>query len=84
MNRTLISRAMRQLARQRWAKPGATNPGRPRSKDRCPCGKYTKHTAAIRKHSCSPPETQSPLMPPAAVSAAAAPPLPYRPSNTGS
>jgi hypothetical protein len=52
MSKSLISRAMRELANRRWAKPGATNSGRPRSSDRCPCGKYTKHTAALRKHVC--------------------------------
>jgi len=52
MKDSQISAVMRTLARRRWAKPGATASGRPRSRDRCPCGRYTKHTAALRKHVC--------------------------------
>jgi hypothetical protein len=28
------------------------NGGRPRSEIRCDCGKYTIHTAALRRHRC--------------------------------
>lgn len=27
--------------------------GRPRAEDRCPCGKYSKHTAELRRHVCA-------------------------------
>jgi hypothetical protein len=52
MPESLISRAMRELAKRRWSDPKATNPGRPRKADRCPCGKYTTHTAKLRHHAC--------------------------------
>jgi len=52
MKKSQISAVMSELARRRWAKPGASGPGRPRSADRCPCGRFTKHTAALRKHVC--------------------------------
>jgi hypothetical protein len=64
MNKSLISRAMRELANHRWAQPGASNPGRPRSTDRCPCGKYTKHTAQIRHHDCHEPSASGATSPP--------------------
>jgi hypothetical protein len=52
MKESLISEVMREMAKRRWAKPGASGSGRPRKPDRCKCGKYTKHTAKLRNHVC--------------------------------
>lgn len=46
------------LARLRWEKTG-DDPhevgklgGRPRKAERCPCGKYTAHSAKLLRHRC--------------------------------
>ena len=43
-----VSRVMSALSRKRKAKKG----GRPKSEDRCPCGKYTAEYAQRRNHRC--------------------------------
>lgn len=54
MTKTQIARA---LAKERWAKPDARDPGkaggRPRSTaPRCPCGEMTQKRALARGHKC--------------------------------
>ena len=55
------NKAAVELAKTRWANPNADRNylrqvgklgGRPRSADRCPCGKYTRRYAAARNHEC--------------------------------
>jgi len=36
----------------RKTKAGGHKGGRPREAERCPCGKFTVHTAAVKRHKC--------------------------------
>lgn len=47
-----LSRAMAAIARKR--KPDQRKGGRPKSTDRCECGRYTKTYALTRNHRCAP------------------------------
>ena len=41
---------------KRTPRPGKTL-GRPKLKDRCACGAYSKHTAQVMRHKCKTEET---------------------------
>jgi len=47
-----ISAVMSALSRRRTPKQRRGGPGRPKSPDRCPCGKYTRSYAARRGYEC--------------------------------
>jgi hypothetical protein len=47
-----ISAVMSALSRRRTAEQRKGGPGRPKSPDRCSCGKYTRSYAEKRGHAC--------------------------------
>ena len=47
-----ISAVMSALSRRQTPEQRKGGPGRPQSKDRCPCGQYTRSYAAKRGHEC--------------------------------
>jgi len=46
----IISKAMSLLAKRRT--PEQRKGGPKLQKNRCPCGRYTRHTAKLRNHKC--------------------------------
>lgn len=49
----LTSEYKRRIAAKRKTFGAGYNGGRPRSEDRCPCGKFTRATADKRGHRCT-------------------------------